>query len=74
MYFMFCQKCGKEIPDDSTFCTGCGTKVNNTQPTGGSSSFGYYANQAKQEARKYNTWAIVGFAVAAVSFCPEYLL
>lgn len=68
MYFMFCQKCGREIPDDSTFCTGCGAKVNISQPTGGSSSFGYYANQAKQEARKYNTWAIVGFAVAAVSF------
>ncbi len=26
MYFMFCQKCGKEIPDDSTFCAGCGAQ------------------------------------------------
>jgi len=68
MYFMFCQKCGKEIPDDSTFCTGCGARVGMAQPSGGNSSFGYYANQAKQEAQKYNTWAIVGFAVAAVSF------
>lgn len=31
---MFCQKCGKEIPDDSTFCTGCGT--NTTGANGGS--------------------------------------
>ena len=65
---MFCQKCGKEIPDDSTFCAGCGAQINTAQPSGKSSSFGYYANQAKQEVRKYNTWAIVGFAVAAVSF------
>ena len=65
---MFCQKCGREIPDDSAFCTGCGAQVNMAQPTGENSSFGYYANQAKQEVQKYNIWAIVGFAVAAVSF------
>lgn len=65
---MFCQKCGKEIPDDSAFCTGCGAQVNMAQPTGENSSFSYYANQAKQEVQKYNIWAIVGFAVAAVSF------
>lgn len=23
---MFCYKCGKEIPDDASFCSGCGTK------------------------------------------------
>lgn len=23
---MFCWKCGKEIPDDASFCSGCGTK------------------------------------------------
>lgn len=25
--FMFCYKCGKEIPDTSTFCSHCGTAV-----------------------------------------------
>lgn len=25
---MFCSKCGKELPDNSRFCTGCGAKVN----------------------------------------------
>ena len=68
MYFMFCQKCGKEIPDDSTFCSGCGAQANMAQPSGGNSSFGYYANQAKQEVQKYNIWAIVGFIVAVVPF------
>ena len=65
---MFCKKCGKEIPDDSAFCPKCGAQVNMAHPSGENSSFGYYANQAKQEVQKYNIWAIVGFAVAAVSF------
>ena len=24
---MFCEKCGKQIADDSAFCDGCGAKV-----------------------------------------------
>jgi hypothetical protein len=27
---MFCPKCGVKIPDDSKFCSGCGTSINNT--------------------------------------------
>jgi len=27
---MYCSKCGKEIPDDATFCSHCGTKVQQT--------------------------------------------
>ena len=63
---MFCKKCGREIPDDSAFCTGCGAQVNMAQPSGENSSFGYYANQAKQEVQKYNIWAIVGFVLSLV--------
>ena len=29
---MFCQKCGKNLPDDATFCHSCGQKVSNGQP------------------------------------------
>lgn len=65
---MFCQKCGKEIPDDSAFCPWCGAHTNAAQASGAASSFNYYTNQVKTEARRYNVWAIVGFAVAAVSF------
>ena len=25
---MYCNNCGKKIPDDARFCTGCGTKIN----------------------------------------------
>lgn len=28
---MFCDNCGSEIPDDSTFCETCGTKIENTE-------------------------------------------
>ena len=24
---MYCEKCGQELPDDSVFCPGCGTRV-----------------------------------------------
>jgi len=26
-YIMFCEKCGKQIPDNSAFCDGCGAPV-----------------------------------------------
>ena len=29
---MFCKHCGKQLPDNSTFCTGCGTQLQ-AQPT-----------------------------------------
>lgn len=63
---MFCQKCGKEIPDDSTFCAGCGAQINTAQASGAASSFNYYTNQVKTEARRYNVWAIVGFVLSLV--------
>lgn len=65
---MFCQKCGKEIQDGVPFCPWCGAHTNAAQASGAASSFNYYTNQVKTEARRYNVWAIVGFAVTAVSF------
>lgn len=29
---MYCQKCGKEITNDSIFCKFCGVKLNENQP------------------------------------------
>ena len=63
---MFCQKCGKEISDDSTFCVFCGSRTNADSACGGP-SFGYYANQVKREVNRYNIWSIAGFILAVVS-------
>ena len=62
---MFCQKCGKEISDDSTFCVFCGSRTNADSACGGS-SFCYYANQVKREVNRYNIWSIAGFILAVV--------
>ena len=62
---MFCQKCGKEISDDSTFCVFCGSRTNADSACGGS-SFGYYANQVKREVNRYNIWSIAGCILAIV--------
>ena len=62
---MFCQKCGKEISDDSTFCVFCGSRTNADSACGGS-SFGYYANQVKREVNRYNIGSIAGFILAIV--------
>ena len=62
---MFCQKCGKEISDDSTFCVFCGSRTNADSVCGGP-SFGYYANQVKREVNRYNIWSIAGFILAVV--------
>ena len=62
---MFCQKCGKEISDDSTFCVFCGSRTNADSACSGP-SFGYYANQVKREVNRYNIWSIAGFILAVV--------
>ena len=62
---MFCQKCGKEISDDSTFCVFCGSRTNADSACGGP-SFGYYANQVKREVNRYNIWSIAGFILSVV--------
>lgn len=63
---MFCKKCGKEIQDGAPFCPWCGAHTNAAQASGAASSFNYYTNQVKTEARRYNVWAIVGFVLSLV--------
>ena len=59
---MFCQKCGREIPDDSTFCPGCGAQVNMAQPSVMSI---YAANQIKVTGEKGNVFAVLGIIFGA---------
>ena len=53
---MFCRKCGKEIPDDSDFCPGCGEKTvpqkedsNNTGQSDTSNIPGYFKKEQSQQ-------------------------
>ncbi len=31
---MYCESCGKDIPDNAAFCTGCGARVQSRQSEG----------------------------------------
>lgn len=38
---MFCNKCGKQIPNDAKFCPECGASLNAQNSQGDEASFGY---------------------------------
>lgn len=38
---MFCNRCGKQIPDNSKYCPECGANVNAQNGQGDETSFGY---------------------------------
>ena len=40
---MYCPKCGKELPDNAKFCSGCGSQIQSAETTN---------NQAEQTAQK----------------------
>ena len=50
---MFCQKCGKELPDDAIFCSSCGSSVNANADYVGSSK------AAEQKSTRGETLQIV---------------
>lgn len=49
---MFCVKCGKELPDDAQFCSGCGTKVGGEKRTVEIPKLDIGALKEKAEKRK----------------------
>lgn len=66
---MFCSKCGKKLPDDSKFCSGCGaTLVNNVRPvpTKTSSYDREYALMTEKTDKQLRTAMIIGIIGSAV--------
>lgn len=67
---MFCQKCGKQIPDTANFCDGCGAPVNRgaPRPVGGQPQTQTPAKQKKKSSALSTlvTIGIVVFLVLAV--------
>jgi flagellar basal body-associated protein FliL len=51
---MFCKNCGKEIADDSAFCSKCGTKLSNNNPV-------------INDSDDHSTEAMIGFALSLAS-------
>jgi predicted nucleic acid-binding Zn ribbon protein len=53
---MFCLKCGKEIPDHSTYCAHCGNKANDEQAQ----------SPRKQRSGNLLPWILVALLAVAV--------
>ena len=58
---MYCQKCGKPIPDNSTFCNVCGAPQGQMQPTQPTTQ-----QQAKKLPTYYyvDSWLLFGLCMA----------
>ena len=82
---MYCIHCGKEIPDDSTFCTACGepavslSEAENEvggQPYAPSAAAPLppEAAQVPEPKKPLGALAITGFVFAAISFVAGFIL
>ncbi len=74
---MFCSKCGKEISNDATFCSGCGSVVNGSQ-SGISVSVAMPKMSAAEKDRKiravavYCMAALMGLAVLWIMISTQF--
>ena len=67
---MFCPKCGKEMADDSKYCSACGAQFEVAQPavqTNGASK----ADKKCKQAKSSFIMAIVGLIIAGI-ICGTY--
>ena len=65
---MFCQNCGKQIPDNSNFCNGCGAKVAYAAPAQQSGNHAAPRNDAKKpkKSSKMSDFLIMAVVVVLV--------
>ena len=63
---MFCINCGKEISDESKFCSECGAK-NVAQNSGDNGTQGSSVSQSVVQKASWNAMCIVGLALSGVS-------
>ena len=57
---MYCNKCGKQIDDNSKFCPECGNPINNYQPTNVESMTTVQPKQESGNAKIYNVLSYIG--------------
>ena len=62
---MLCNKCGKEISDQSKFCNHCGATVNNTQPRSASAP---QASPQEKPAEKKKSNMVVTIIIALIVY------
>lgn len=70
---MYCQKCGKEIPNDAAFCVECGAPINQAE------AMKYVqAGKTAQENNlivktvPYNEMCIIGLVVSVISLFVDF--
>ena len=82
---MYCIHCGKEIPDDSAFCTACGEpaiRPSEAENEGGEQSLAPAASaplppeaaQAPEQKKPAGALAVTGFVFAVISFVAGFIL
>ena len=68
---MFCKNCGKEIPDNATFCTYCGAQTGMAQP--GYQQPQYQQSQYRQSDKNKLAAGLFGILLGGLGIHKFYL-
>ena len=72
---MYCTKCGKELANDARFCTYCGAKVQQEEPTGNSKGFyGGYEEKKRAVQESFGFERSSQWIMALLQFGKIFLL
>lgn len=70
---MYCNSCGKELPDDARFCDKCGYTIQKSVPPGTVNTGGTPARKSKKRSKGFIVTAAC-LALIAVAICAVLLL